>query len=169
MRARACRTGVHLGLARAPRARASIWSRVSRARLSVLAHLARACVKCSRACARTISTGNVSYVLKNDKVYLYTTYYHTYLYILYIPPIYLVYTVPKPYGFPDSGFRSAKASIFLQSVNVLRNINYAWGPWRSRDNTYLYIYLYMIYKIEYLIVYIFIHVLLCIRFIKLIN
>ena len=54
-------------LAHLARARASIWSRVSRARLSVLAHLARACVKCSRACARTISTGNVSYVLKNDK------------------------------------------------------------------------------------------------------
>ena len=56
-------------LARAPRARACLCSRVSRARLSVLAHLARACVKCSRACAaRTISTGLVSYVLKNDKI-----------------------------------------------------------------------------------------------------
>ena len=69
VRARTCaNTRAHLGLARAPRARASICSRVSRARLSVLAHLARACVKCSCACARTISTGNVSYVLKNDNI-----------------------------------------------------------------------------------------------------
>ena len=37
----------------------------------LLAHLARACVKCSRACARVISTGNVSYVLNNDNAYIY--------------------------------------------------------------------------------------------------
>ena len=57
-------------LAHLARARASICSRVSRARLSLLAHLARARVKCSRACARTISTGNVSYVLKMTTYYV---------------------------------------------------------------------------------------------------
>ena len=34
----------------------------------MLARLARARVKCSRACSRVISAGNVSYVLKNDNL-----------------------------------------------------------------------------------------------------
>ena len=73
--ARACRTDArartraHLGLACAPRARACLPSRVSRARACLCLRTSRACVKCSRACARMISTGNVSYVLKNDKIY----------------------------------------------------------------------------------------------------
>ena len=61
----------HLGLACAPRARASICSRVSRARLSLLAHLARARVKCSRARAAHTAAGEApymnSYVLNQAK------------------------------------------------------------------------------------------------------
>ena len=77
--ARARRTGArantraHLGLAREPRARASICSRVSRARLSLLAHLARARVKCSRARAAHPAAGEApymnSYVLNQAKLY----------------------------------------------------------------------------------------------------
>ena len=37
----------------------------------MLARLARARVKCSRACSRVISAGNVSYVLKNDNLYIF--------------------------------------------------------------------------------------------------
>ena len=61
--ARACRFArAHLGLACAPRARASICSRVSRARLSLLAHLARARVKCSRARAAHPAAGEAPYM-----------------------------------------------------------------------------------------------------------
>ena len=65
--------------ARVSKVRARVRARVltsaravlARARLFLLARLARLCVKCSRACARVISTGNVSYVLKNDYIYIY--------------------------------------------------------------------------------------------------
>ena len=70
-RARVSDGRAHLGLACAPRARGSICSRVSRARLSLLAHLARARVKCSRARAAHPAAGEApymnSYVLNQAK------------------------------------------------------------------------------------------------------
>ena len=65
-RARVGRARVsHLGLACAPRACASICSRVSRARLSLLAHLARARVKCSRARAAHPAAGEAPYYMNS--------------------------------------------------------------------------------------------------------
>ena len=47
----------------ARKAYVSLFARAQCSR-ALLAHVAQACVKCSRACALVISTGNVSYVLK---------------------------------------------------------------------------------------------------------